>query len=194
MEEPTAGDDLRIVEAVLRGDRAAFGDLVRRYQRMVAGVAWRTGLRREEIEDVASEIFTKVYVNLHRYRPDHAFATWLYRLAVNHVVDRRRRARKERGRTEFPEQLPDPSPTAREGLETRERATLLRAAIEEIDSRYREAILLVYVEGLKVEEAARALSVPEGTLKTRLMRGRMALRRILERRHPEVFGDTGALR
>ena len=67
------------------------------------------------------------------------------------------------------------------------------AALEEIDSRYRESIFLVYVEGLKVEEAARMLSVPAGTVNTRLMRGRAALRRILARRHPEHFGGSDAL-
>jgi RNA polymerase sigma-70 factor (ECF subfamily) len=191
--EDRPAEDSRLVEAVLGGDGRAFGTLIGRYQGLVAGVAWRFGIRREEIEDVVSEVFTKVYRNLHQYRPDHPFPTWLYRLAANHVVDHARRARKERGREELPDQVTDTSPGPREGFETRERASLLRGAMEEIDARYREVIFLVYVEELKVEEAARLLGLPEGTVKTRLMRGRDALRKILTRRHPGYFGGRDAV-
>ena len=186
--EDRQADDLRLVRAVLGGDREAFGALVTRYQSLVAGVAWRYGARRDDVEDVVSEVMVKAYRNLGQYRPDYPFSTWLYRLAANHVVDLGRRARRERGRTEMPEQVADSSPSADAGMETRERAVLLRAALEEIDARYREAIFLVYVEGMRVDDAARTLGVPEGTIKTRLMRGREAIRRILARRHPEHFG------
>jgi len=177
-----------LVQQVLAGDADAFGLLVSRYQSLVAGVAWRYGTRREDIEDVVSEVFFKVYRSLGQYRPDHPLSTWLYRLAANHVLDRARRARKERGRVEMPGQVEDPTPGAETDLETGERARLLREALREVDLRYREAIFLVHVEGRKVEEAARILAVPEGTVKTRLMRGREALRKILVRRHPEHFG------
>ncbi len=183
-------EDQSLVESVLRGDREAFRALMVRYQNLVAGVAWRYGTRREEVEDVVSEVFIKVYRNLGQYRPDHPFPTWLYRLAVNHLLDRARRARKERGRTEMPDQVPDSAPGPAQGLEEKERATLLRRALGEIDARYREAIFLVYVEGARIEEASRILGLPAGTVKTRLMRGRDALRKILARRHPEHFGEA----
>ncbi len=181
--------DLEAIDAVLRGRGEAFGALVDRYQAMVAGIAWRHGFRREDVEDIVSEVFVKTYRNLDRYRPDFPFSTWLYRLAANHVIDRTRRARKEAGRTEMPEQLADPAPGPRDGVERRERAALLRRALGEISARYREAIRLVYVEGRTVEESARVLGVPAGTVKTRLLRGRRALREILAARHPEVFGS-----
>jgi RNA polymerase sigma factor (sigma-70 family) len=186
-DQPT--EDHRIVDAVLGGSQEAFGDLVSRYQNLVAGVAWRYGAPRDEIEDVVSEVFIKVYRNLHQYRPDHAFSTWLYRLAVNHVLDRGRRARKERGRMEMPEQVADGAPLADDRVEDRERAALLREALDELDPRYKDVIFVVYVEGKRIEEAARILGIPSGTAKTRLMRGRHALKRVLERRHPEYFGD-----
>jgi len=191
--EDRPAEDIRLVEAVLRGDQASFRDLVVRYQSLVAGVAWRYGTRREEVEDVVSEVFLKVYKNLPQYRPEHPFSTWLYRLAANHVVDRSRRSRKERGRVEMPEDLQDASPRASETIETDERASLLRNALREIDPRYREVIFLVYVEDRKVDEAARMLGLPEGTVKTRLMRGRESLKKILKHRHPEHFGGRRAL-
>jgi RNA polymerase sigma-70 factor (ECF subfamily) len=192
MEDRTA-EDARLVEAVLRGDQASFRPVVVRYQSLVAGVAWRFGTRRDEIEDVVSEVFLKVYKNLPLYRPEHPFSTWLYRLAANHVVDRSRRARKERGRVEIPDELADDAPRASERIEEGERDALLREALRDIDPRYRQVIFLVYVENHKVEEAARLLGLPEGTVKTRLMRGRDALRKILTRRHPEHFGGRRAL-
>jgi RNA polymerase sigma-70 factor (ECF subfamily) len=87
----------------------------------------------------------------------------------------------------MPEQLEDASPGALDEMEVDERHLLVREALTKIDERYRESIRLVYVEGLKVEEAARLLGVPEGTVKTRLMRGREALRKVLVRTNPEHF-------
>jgi RNA polymerase sigma-70 factor, ECF subfamily len=182
-----AAEDLRIVAEVLDGRSERFRDLVVRYQNLVAGIAWRQGCRREDVEDVVSEVFFKVYRNLNQYRPDHPFSTWLYKLTANHLIDRSRRMKKERGRSEMPEQVADARPGAQIGLEGDERRALVRDALTEIDDRYREVMHLVYVEGLKVDETARVLGVPEGTVKTRLMRGREALKRVLLRRNPEHF-------
>jgi RNA polymerase sigma-70 factor, ECF subfamily len=179
--------DLEIVREVLAGKTERFRELVDRYQNLIAGVAWRSGCRREDVEDVVSEVLLKVYRNLHQYRPDHAFSTWLYKLTANHVVDRSRRMKKERGRTEMPEQVEDHAPGADDTMETDERLGLVRDALRFVDDRYREVLHLVYVEGLKVEDTARILGTPEGTVKTRLMRGREALRKILVKRNPEHF-------
>jgi RNA polymerase sigma-70 factor (ECF subfamily) len=179
--------DLAAVREVLAGKSERFQELVTRYQSMIAGIAWRSGCRREDVEDVVSEVLLKVYRNLHQYRPDHAFSTWLYKLTANHVVDRSRRMKKERGRTEMPEQVEDHTPGADDAMEEDERHALVREALKHVDERYREVMHLVYVEGLKVEETARILGTPEGTVKTRLMRGREALKKVLMRRNPEHF-------
>ena len=182
-----AAEDLRIVREVLDGRQERFRDVVTRYQNLVAGIAWRSGCRRDDVEDVVSEVFLKVYRNLNQYRPDHPFSTWLYKLTANHMIDRSRRMKKERGRTEMPEQIKDLRPGAEDDLELHERNALVREALGEVDDRYREVMHLVYVEGLKVDETARVLGVPEGTVKTRLMRGREALKKVLLRQHPEHF-------
>ena len=184
-----SGSDHQLVRAALDGDAASFGTLVRRFEKLVAGVAWRHGTRREEIEDVVSDVFLKVYGNLHRYRPEHSFATWLYRLTLNHLVDRARRRRRAGPQVELPSDVADPAPGATAGMIGDERAALVRSALDELDARYREVLTLVYVEGFKVDQAAGLLRVPEGTVKTRLMRGREALRRVLELRHPGYFEE-----
>lgn len=186
MEERGAPDP-HLVRSVLDGRHEAVAELITRYQRLIAGIAWRYGVRRPEIEDLVSEVFFKMYRNLHYYRPEHAFSTWLYRLAVNHVLDHRRRNRSQRQRTEMPPELADPLPVASAALERRELSGLVRSALEEVRPRYREVLFLVYVEGLQVLQAAELLGLPQGTVKSRLMRGRQALRRILVRRHPELF-------
>jgi RNA polymerase sigma-70 factor (ECF subfamily) len=187
MEDPAARDR-RLVRSILQGDTDAFGELVVRYQRLVASAAWRYGVASEEVEDVVSEVFAKAFRNVHRYRPEHPFSTWLYRLAVNHVIDHGRRTRRDRQRMEMPQQVVDASPGPAEGLESRERIALVRGALAEVPDHYREALFLVYVEGMKLDDAARMLGLRQGTIKTRLMRGRAALRKILVRRHPEHFG------
>jgi RNA polymerase sigma-70 factor (ECF subfamily) len=192
-EQDQASEDAQLVSSVLRGDQEAFAALVQRYQNLIAGVAWRFGVKRDDIEDVVSDVLIKVYRNLHRYRPDFPFSTWLYRLTANHLVDLSRRARHEKGRSDLPEQLADDAPGPAQDWEVRERSGLVREALQEIDPRYRDTLLLVYVEGMKVEDVAAALEIPEGTVKTRLMRGRQALKKILSRRHPEHFGGTSGL-
>ena len=74
-DDDRAALDLRVVREVLDGRSERFAELVTRYQSLVAGIAWRSGCRREDVEDVVSEVFLKVYRNLHQYRPDHAFST-----------------------------------------------------------------------------------------------------------------------
>lgn len=191
--EERATQDLRLVQATLAGDQRAFEALVERYQKLVASIGWRYGIRREEIEDVVSEVFVKAYGNLHRFRPEHPFSTWLYRLAANHVIDHARRSKKDRAEAEMPRQLPDPALGPGERVERRETARLVREALERLPRHYRDVLFLVYVEGMRVEEAARTLGLPQGTIKTRLMRGRAGLRRILERAWPERFGAEHAL-
>jgi RNA polymerase sigma factor (sigma-70 family) len=182
-----------LVQAAVRGNEEAFRGLMERNRRLVTGVAWRYGTRAAEVEDVVSEVFIKMYQNLHRYRPDHAFSTWLYRLAANHVIDHGRRARREQGRVEMPEQIADPSQQTERSLEEQERSLLVRNGLEELEDTYRGPLFLVYIEGLKVREAAQTLGLPVGTVKTRLMRGRKALARVLTRRHPDIFGDPDAM-
>jgi RNA polymerase sigma-70 factor (ECF subfamily) len=134
-----------------------------------------------------SEVFFKMYRNLHHYRQEHAFSTWLYRLAANHVLDHRRRSRGQRQRSAMPEQVTDPQPVPSAVLEHSERSGLVRSALEQVTPRYREVLFLVYVEGLPLVQVGQLLGLPQGTVKSRLMRGRQALRRLLLRRNPELF-------
>ncbi len=182
--------DHELVELILAGNREAFGELVERHQQLVAATAWRYGMPREDIEDVVSEVFIKVYEALPRYRPEHRFSTWLYRVGANHVMDRARRTRREHlGETStVPDTLPDRGEAIPTLLVKDERQRLLRAGIARLNPALREILFLVSVEGRRVDEACRMLGIPIGTGKVRLMRARNALKNDLLRRHPGYFG------
>lgn len=186
--------DRELVRRALGGETRAFGEIVEQYQRMVGSVAWRYGVQRDDVEDVVADVFLKTFRRLDRYRADHPFSTWLYRLAVNHVIDRSRRERRRPVTADLPDSLPDGSPSAGERAERDERARLVREALLDVPVRFRETLFLVYIEGLGVADAATMLGLPTGTVKSRLLRGRRALGRILARRHPEHFGESGASR
>jgi RNA polymerase sigma-70 factor (ECF subfamily) len=177
-----------LVERSLAGDEDSFGALVSRYQGYVAAVAGRTGVPPADLADAVSGVFLKVWRNLHQFRPGTPFATWLYRITVNHAFDEYRRTRRERAHAELRDEVVDPRPGSSERLLSDERAELVRAALAELEPHYRESLFAVYVEGQTVAATAAALRVPEGTVKARLHRGRHLLAAILRRRHPGHFG------
>ncbi len=179
--EPT---DVELVREVLAGRLERFEILVRRYQRLVATASLRMGVPRQEVEDVTNEVFLKVYRSLNRYRPQHAMSTWLYRITVNAALDRRRSARHEARREELPADLADGRPSAHEQAGDEERARLLHEALRRIPGHYRTPLVLVHVEGLPLEAAARILDLPEGTVKSRLFRGRALLKQVIRRHYP----------
>lgn len=183
--------DARIIERILSGETALYEEIVRRYQRMVASVACKLGIRHEDLDDLVSEVLIKAYRNLSRYRPEHAFSTWLYRLATNRVLDELR-ARRRAGRTEpLPEGHPDSGPPTDRGMDQADRAQVVAWALDRLPEEYRAPLVLLHMEGQKVTEIAYALGIPEGTVKTRLARGRERLRKILVRHFPEYAAQGG---
>jgi RNA polymerase sigma-70 factor (ECF subfamily) len=179
--EPT---DVDLVREVLAGRVDRFEILVRRYQRLVATAALRMGIHRQEVEDVANEVFYKVYRSLGSYEPRHALSTWLYRITVNAALDRRRSRRHDALSDEIPAGLSDGRPSPHDRADERQRAGLLQAALRRIPEHYRVPLVLAHVEGLPVEEVARALDLPEGTVKSRLFRARAMLKEIIRRHYP----------
>ena len=176
--------DLELVQEVLAGRVEKFEILVRRYQRLVATAALRMGVPRQEIEDVASEVFYKVFRSLHRYEPSHALSTWLYRITVNAALDHRRARRHDAQSEEIPQSLADVRPSQHEEAGDRERAAMLQDALRRLPDHYRVPLVLTHVEGMPIEEVAKALDLPEGTVKSRLFRARAQLKEILRRHYP----------
>jgi RNA polymerase sigma-70 factor (ECF subfamily) len=178
-----------LIRQVLDGDPEPFARIVRQYQNLVASVAYRMGVRAGGVEDVVSEVFMKVYTRLHQYDGRHAFSSWIYRIATNHVLDEIR-ARKRHGSVALDEvsEPADPRMNVAGESELSERDRLVREAVQELPDDYQRVLALKHFEEMSVEQIAGVLDIPEGTVKIRLMRGRQRLRKILETRHPEHFG------
>lgn len=187
-QEPT---DVELVRQVLAGQVDRFEILVRRYQRLVATAALRMGTPRQEVEDVCNEVFYKVFRSLKRYRPTHALSTWLYRITVNAALDRRRAHRHDSQMDEIPDSLTDDRPSPHQEAAVQERAGILHEALGRLPDHYRTPLVLAHIEGLAVEEVARVLNLPEGTIKSRLFRARAMLKEIIRRHYP-ALAPSGA--
>ena len=179
--------DVDLIRQVLAGRVELFEALVRRYQRLVATAALRMGVPRQEIEDVANVVFLKVYRNLKSYEPQHALSTWLYRITVNAALDHRRRRRSDALMDEIPAGLSDTGPSPHQRAVEAQRSDLLKEALQRIPEHYRVPLVLCHVEGLPVEEVARVLDLPEGTVKSRLFRARAILKETIRRHYPALM-------
>jgi len=182
-EEPA---DVDLIRDVLAGRVERFEVLVRRYQRLVATAALRMGTPRDEVEDVTSEVFFKVYRSLGRYRPEHALSTWLYRITINAALDRKRSRRHDDRMEELSPSLADGRPSLESQASDLERSRLLQDALRRIPGHYRSPLVLAHLEGMPLEEIARILDLPEGTVKSRLFRARAMLKDIIRRHYPTL--------
>ncbi len=178
----TALRDLDLVTRAKAGDAAAFTELVRLYQDRVYNLAARLVSNRDDAADVAQEAFLAAFEGLDSFRGESAFYTWLYSIVVNKALARRRSVAT---RKEFVFAGDDPSPVdtasdPADGPDTavlgRERAEVIAAAIAALPEEYRAVVVLKDIEGLEYEAIADVVGVALGTVKSRLHRGRLALR------------------
>jgi len=179
-----AGQESALVDSCRSGDPVAFARLVRLHEGMVFNLSARLLGDAEEARDVAQEVFLQVYRQLGRFEGRSSLKTWIYRIAVNQCHNRRRFwHRRRRDREEGLEAAPaEAAAGARDGsspyeaARVGERARRVQAALLQLSFEHRSVLVLREVEGLTCEEVARALGVPEGTVKSRLSRAREAMR------------------
>jgi RNA polymerase sigma-70 factor (ECF subfamily) len=188
-----ATDDLTLVQRVRTGDQRAFKLLVERYQRKVFSVALGMLKDKEEARDVAQEAFVKVYRYLDHFKGDASFYTWLYRITVNICIDAmRRKGAKGNEHVEFDESVKLDVAEANIGaLGTRlgtnpqksalrkELAERITAAMQQLPEAHRQILLLREVEGMSYEDIARTLTIPKGTVMSRLFHARLKMQKIL---------------
>ncbi|HLH81184.1 MAG TPA: sigma-70 family RNA polymerase sigma factor, partial [Chthonomonas sp.] len=180
----------RLIERSKEGDRRAFDALVRMHEKRVYNLAYRLSGNYDEAGDITVEAFLRVYQAINNFRGDANFSTWLYRIVTNVYLDRRKRQKNrqtlsleeyvELEESQVTRQIEDPSPGPEELVEAQQRQELLQKAIESLPEYQRAMIVLYHVDGLSYEEIAEVLSLPIGTVKSRLNRARLALREKLE--------------
>lgn len=168
-----AATDNELIAQALRGDHAAFGQLVLRYQRMAIGVAYRICGDPVQAEDIAQQAFIRIWERLGTYRPEGNFRSWLCQITANLTVDAFRQHKPTSDIDDLP--LPDPTPGPERAAIQRERAAAVRAALLRLPPHSRAALVLREYEGLSYQEIAEALRIPLGTVKSRINDARRRL-------------------
>jgi RNA polymerase sigma-70 factor (ECF subfamily) len=180
--------DSELVRQCLTGDHGAWEGIVRQYHKRVYNLAYRYSGRFDQAEDLTQEIFLKVYRTLSAYRPESGkFVTWLLRVGRNHIIDRYRKYRNEKSVTgsidlEFDriEENPARYDSPGEAYRKSELSDVVHNALLELSTDLREAVILRDLEGCTYDEMAQILTVPLGTVKSRINRGRAELGRTLK--------------
>ncbi|HUZ47444.1 MAG TPA: RNA polymerase sigma factor [Terriglobia bacterium] len=180
--------DRELVRRCLSGQDSAWETLLNAHTRKVYNLCYRFTGRYEDAEDLTQEIFIKVFQSLSTYDPVvGSFQTWLNRVARNHLVDHYRRTRNDRLNSSLEDQLPklEQTPGAGEDatarVEHRERREKLQDSLNRLSPDLREAVILRDLQDLDYAEIAQVLGIPEGTVKSRINRGRLELARVLKR-------------
>ena len=178
------------IKQVLKGDQNAFSDIVNLYQHKLYQICYRMLGNKQEAEDIAQEAFVRAYINLHTFDQKRKFSTWLYRIATNLCIDRLRKKQTDDyldadvagtdgldmySHIASDEQLPEEQALQ---MELQDR---IQYEISRLPDKYRTVIVLRYIEELSLQEISEILDMPLGTVKTRIHRGREALRKQLNK-------------
>ncbi len=196
VETESADDvDRALVEAAKQGDGEAYAQLVDKYHARVYGIIYRM-CGSSEAEDIAQDVFVRALRALRsfQFQGQASFRTWLYRIAVNAAINElRKRGRRSQVVGPSLEELqeadngiaeriaPDYTQAPEVVAERRELQRAVRATLEHLTPKHRAVIVLVDLEGMPYEEAARALGCPSGTVKSRLARARAAFAKVFSR-------------
>ena len=180
---PPAGDAVEaLIQRCLRGDEAAWELIVRQYRRKVFNIAYKFVGKHEAAEDLTQDIFLRIFKSLDTFDRRANFQTWLISVSRNLCIDHYRSVRKEREVIDrdvdagaLQPASNNPGPLA--GLEQRDRVVLLRHALAGLPDTLRTAVLMRDIREMSYQEIADTLKLPEGTVKSRINRGRTELAR-----------------
>jgi RNA polymerase sigma-70 factor (ECF subfamily) len=203
---PSAGDssaapETELIARIVAGERELLHELVRPYEKAMYFAAFSVLQNPQDAEDVAQETVLKALRNLHQFRGDSKFSTWLISITINEARARLRHERliqfetidgaadEEEGQI-MPAIITDWREVPLEALERKELRELLQKAIASLPELYREVLVLRDVQEFNIAETALALGVSEGVVKTRLLRARLMMQKILA---PRLAAKGGAL-
>jgi len=167
------------IEQALRGNKVAFGHLVRAYERPVYNLAYRMLGNGAEAEDAAQETFLRAYTKLATYQPERKFVNWLLSIASHHCIDRLRRSGRA-PQLSLDGPMPPQWETSHEPrpdqvVSQKQEQEQVRSALDTLPAEYRAAVVLRYWYDLSYEEIAEVMSTTESAIKSRLHRARRML-------------------
>jgi RNA polymerase sigma-70 factor (ECF subfamily) len=173
-------DDAPLIEAILAGDTAAFGQLVGHYQDRLYNALLRVLGSAEDARDVVQDAFVQAFVKLDSFRGSSAFYTWLYRIAFNLAMSHHRRRHPttslDGAKVACGHEPADAGPAPEARFAQRERAELVHAALAQLSAEHRQVLVLRELEGCRYDQIADILQLPVGTVRSRLFRARLQLR------------------
>jgi len=179
--------DAQLVQQCLRGDGTAWEELVRRHTRRIYNLCYRFTGNHHEAEDLTQDVFLRVYRTLGSYRSTHGgFATWMTSVTRNLLIDHYRRTKRDRITDSLDDAMPKLEEKEIAGRRPDQAAVAgelseqVQRALGRISPDLREAVILRDLQGLEYREIQDVLQVPEGTVKSRINRGRIELARLLE--------------
>ncbi len=183
-------DESKLIKRLKKRDERAFATMVQLYQNRVFGLVFRMLGDRAEAEDLAQEVFVTVFKSIDSFRGDSKFSTWLYRIATNHCKNRikylQRRHHKrtkdidDTNETEFTSPLTPRSSRPDEMAGARQLERIIQQSLAELDEEHRVVIILRDIDHLSYTEIAEITGLAEGTVKSRIFRGRASLRALVE--------------
>jgi RNA polymerase sigma-70 factor (ECF subfamily) len=178
----------QLVEKSMDGDLDAFEELVLLFDKKIYNYCLRMTNNYSDAEDLAQEVFLKVYRNLKNFRKDSKFSTWIYRIAYNTCIDNYRKKRLKLlslSKIDDDQQeidIPSPEPLPEEQVISSEKYRLIKECIADLKPRYKSAIILRDIQNYSYKEIAEILDIPIGTVKSDINRGRALLRKALKSR------------
>jgi len=175
-----------LIQRCLGGDQTAWEDIVRQHRRKMFNIAYKFTGRHDEAEDLTQDILLKIFKSLHTFDRRANFQTWLVSVSRNLCIDHYRSVRKERETIDRDVDAGElmyaaGGQSAYQALEQRDRVGLLRKAMAELPPTLREAVVKRDIQELSYQEIADQLNLPEGTVKSRINRGRTELARQVQR-------------
>jgi len=180
MGNPDRIEDEELIKAFLDGDRDAFESLVLRHEKSVCNLIHSITRNPSYVDDIAQEIFWKVYLNLKKFKGKSSFKTWLYRITVNECLKELRRATSSKKlRAKLADEKSGLSSISNEVIDKKEEQDKIRELVNSLSHLHRTILFLRYNEGLSVKEMAQILNCPSGTVGSRLHNARNELKDLL---------------
>jgi RNA polymerase sigma-70 factor (ECF subfamily) len=168
--------DYELVQKCIKGEHQFFSELVARYKKLIYNVVYNLTKDKKEVDDIVQEVFIKVFKSLSKYNPEYKFSTWSVTIARNLCVDLMRKKKVAVTSIEEIDFVSRDFNTPENKYMDKERALIIRRAIEQLPENYRTPVVLYYQKGKAYKEIAQMLNLPVTIIKNRLYRARMTLK------------------
>ncbi len=183
-KQDQAENEQNLITKCRQGDRQAFNRLVMQYQHLVYNFLYRLGSGSHDVEDLAQEVFLKVFRSLRSLKDSGQFKSWLHKIAVRVYIDDLRQRKRLQDHIVADDRVldiqSDPQAGPAQTLERQEMGQMLQEAIERLPEEFRLAVVLREIQDLSYDEIATTLKCSPGTVRSRIFRGRQLLRNMLE--------------